>query len=73
MAVELYNTLHRTRATAAAMSAISGEDTNSYVWPSLAEINTRARRLVNAFLKQQRREELRQVQLMKVCDIHIDR
>lgn len=37
-----------------------------FIWPSLAEINTRARRLVNAYLKQQRREELRLAQLVKV-------
>ena len=35
-------------------------------WPSLAEINTRSRRLVNAYLKQQKKEELRQAQLLKV-------
>lgn len=35
-------------------------------WPSLADINTRSRRLVNAYLKQQKREEHRQAQILKV-------
>lgn len=36
------------------------------VWPSLADVNTRARRLVSAWLKQQKREEQKQLQLLKV-------
>ena len=36
------------------------------VWPSLADVNTRARRLVSAWLKQQKREEQKQAQLQKV-------
>lgn len=45
-----------------------GADLSPYVlcWPTLADVNTRARRLVNAYLKQQKRDELRQVQLVKV-------
>eukprot|EP00731_Ephydatia_muelleri_P027006 Em0018g1106a len=35
------------------------------VWPPLADVNTRARRLVNAFLKHQKKEEQRQIQLQK--------
>ena len=42
------------------------QSTEQYIWPSLAEINTRSRRLVNAYLKQQKREELRHAQLIKV-------
>ncbi|XP_019853043.1 PREDICTED: chromodomain-helicase-DNA-binding protein 7-like [Amphimedon queenslandica] len=41
------------------------QSTEQYIWPSLAEINTRSRRLVNAYLKQQKREELRHAQLIK--------
>ena len=36
------------------------------MWPSLADVNTRARRLVSAWLKQQKREEQKQAQLQKV-------
>ena len=37
-----------------------------YVWPSLAEVNTRARRYVSAWLKYQKREESKQVHLIRV-------
>ena len=37
-----------------------------YPWPSLAEVNTRARRYISAWLKQQRRDEHKQAQLVKV-------
>ena len=36
------------------------------MWPPLADVNTRARRLVNGFLKHQKKEEQRQIQLQKV-------
>ena len=37
-----------------------------YPWPSLAEVNTRARRYISAWIKQLRREELKQAHLLKV-------
>jgi hypothetical protein len=37
-----------------------------YLWPTLADVNTRARRLVNAWIKHQKREEQKQVHLLKV-------
>ena len=37
-----------------------------FAWPSLADVNTRARRLVSAWVKHQRREEQKQLHLMKV-------
>ena len=37
-----------------------------FIWPSLADVNTRARRLVSAWVKHQKREEQKQVHLMKV-------
>ena len=37
-----------------------------YLWPTLADVNTRARRLVNAWIKNQKREEQKQVHLLKV-------
>ena len=40
--------------------------TGLYAWPTLADVNTRARRLVSAWIKQQKREEQKQVNLMKV-------
>lgn len=65
--------LLRTRASVAAAVMLGGSPGfisplrgGVFIWPSLAEINTRARRLVNAYLKQQRREELRLAQLVKV-------
>jgi len=36
------------------------------MWPSLAEVNTRARRLVSAWLKQLKKEEQKLAQLQKV-------
>ena len=37
-----------------------------YVWPTLADVNTRARRLVSAWVKHQKKEEQKQVLLIKV-------
>ena len=37
-----------------------------FFWPSLADVNTRARRLVSAWVKNQKREEQKQLHLMKV-------
>ena len=37
-----------------------------YVWPSLAEVNTRARRYVSAWIKHQKREESKQAHMMRV-------
>lgn len=59
-------TLNRTRAYTASLQAPPIGGVVSYYWPSLAEINTRSRRLVNAYFKQQKREEIRQAQLIKV-------
>ena len=50
-----------------------------YPWPSLAEVNTRARRYISAWLKQQRKDELKQAHLLKVsqlaaltlCTVHL--
>ncbi|CAI8021600.1 Chromodomain-helicase-DNA-binding protein 7 [Geodia barretti] len=39
--------------------------TGMYLWPTLADVNTRARRLVNAWIKNQKREEQKQVHLLK--------
>lgn len=40
--------------------------TGQLMWPSLAEVNTRARRLVSAWLKQLKKEEQKLAQLQKV-------
>ena len=37
-----------------------------YPWPSLADVNTRARRYVSTWVKHQKREELKQAHLVKV-------
>ena len=37
-----------------------------YVWPSLAEVNTRARRYVACWLKHQKKEEIKQAHIMRV-------
>lgn len=37
-----------------------------YVWPSLAEVNTRARRFVSAWMRHQKREESKLVHLLRV-------
>lgn len=37
-----------------------------YVWPSLAEVNTRARRYVTCWIKHQKKEESKHVHLLKV-------
>lgn len=37
-----------------------------YMWPTLADVNTRARRLVSAWVKHQKKEEQKQVHLLKV-------
>lgn len=61
--------IRKTRASATLLTAEPstslGVEPGFYTWPSLAEINTRARRLVNAYFKQQRKEEIRQHQLLK--------
>jgi SNF2 family DNA or RNA helicase len=68
----LITTIRKTRAATAALmttpsnSSLIDYQVGPYVWPSLAEINTRARRLVNSYLKQQKRLEMKQAQLMKV-------
>lgn len=41
-----------------------------YQWPSLADVNTRARRLVSAWVKNQKREEQKQMHLIKVSILH---
>ena len=46
--------------------------TGQYPWPSLAEVNTRARRYISAWLKQQRRDEHKQAQLVKVSHVTED-
>ena len=38
-----------------------------YVWPGLAEVNTRARRYVSTWIRHQKREETKQAYLQKVC------
>ena len=43
--------------------------TGQYAWPTLADVNTRARRLVSAWIKHQKREEQKQVNLIKVSII----
>lgn len=42
-----------------------------FFWPSLADVNTRARRLVSAWVKNQKREEQKQLHLMKVKVPHV--
>ena len=37
-----------------------------YVWPGLAEVNTRARRYVSAWIRHQKREETRLAYIQKV-------
>lgn len=37
-----------------------------YVWPGLAEVNTRARRFVSAWIRYQKREETKLAYLQKV-------
>ena len=63
--------VHPSKFPSLCLSRTRGGEISPYVlcWPSLADVNTRARRLVNAYLKQQKRDELRQVQLVKVSQL----